>query len=101
MNESQRAMHRLIEEVVSLSEGTRFLAGSAGYQSEALEVVRACAVAVQDAVTTLGEAMCSGRTESLDRPRDSAEVRIGAACEGAPAGTALVESLDELLGLEG
>ena len=98
MNESQRAMHRLIEEVVSLSEGTRFLAGSDGYQSEALQVVKACVEAVQGAVSGLDEAMADGSVEPIDDPRESAEVSIGAAREESGRGAALVEGLDELFG---
>ncbi len=87
MNESQRAMHRLIEEVVSLSEGTRFLARSEDYRAEALRVVRGYAGAVLQAVDRLGGAMDAGSEEALDRPRESAEVVISggpAAPVGAP-----------------
>ena len=96
MNKSQRAMHRLIEEVVSLSEGTRFLAGSADYREEALRVVRGCAGAVLDAVEHLGGAMNTASDESLDHPRESAEVLISGV-PAAPVG-ALVEGLGDLFG---
>ncbi len=96
MNESQRAMHRLIEEVVSLSEGTRFLAGSADYRAEALRVVRGCAGAVLEAVDHLGGAMLTDSDEALDHPRESAEVLIGGV-PAVPVGSP-VESLRDLFG---
>ncbi len=94
MNESQRAMHRLIEEVVSLSEGTRFLAGSEGYKIEALQVVRACAGRVHDAMEALGGAMRVENGEHLDRPDECAEVAIGLRPTRPPG--APVEGLGDL-----
>lgn len=96
MNESQRAMHRLIEEVVSLSEGTRYLAGSGDYRVEALRVVRACAGAVIGAVDRLEGAMSVENDEEMSHPRESAEVLIS----GGPASPvgAPVEGLGDLFG---
>ena len=96
MNESQRAMHRLIEEVVSLSEGTRFLAGSGDYRVEALRVVRGCASAVLGAVEHLEGAIGGERDEDVSHPRRSAEVVISGG-PAAPVG-APVEGLGDLFG---
>ena len=96
MNKSQRAMHQLIEEVVSLSESTRFLAGSGSYQVEALRVVRACASAVLGAVDHLEGAMGVDGGEVEHHPRESAEVVISGgpvASVGAP-----VEGVGDLFG---
>ena len=96
MNESQRAMHRLIEEVVSLSESTRFLAGSGDYRVEALRVVRGCASAVLGAVDHLEGAMGGESEEVISHQRKSAEVVISAG-PAAPVG-APVEGLGDLFG---
>jgi len=108
MNENQNAVKQLIEEVLALSEATRFLATTDRDEFAAIEIVRACNAAIGLTIRALeSAAKPEAQVQSVPpqtieprAPLPSAEITVEPEPGVRLPGVEVIESLDDIFDVE-